>query len=95
LLVLVTPPALRRLIFSAYHASPTAGHMGYYKTLHRIRLRFFWPRMKTEISSWVKSCPHCLLTNKHTRRAHEIMFSWPVTSLLYMLHVDIWVLPQL
>ena len=91
LLVLVTPPALHRLIFSAYHASPTAGHMGYYKTLHRIRLRFFWPRMKTEISSWVKSCPHCLLTNKHTRRAHEIMFSWPVTSPLYMLHVDIWV----
>jgi hypothetical protein len=91
LLVLVAPPTLQRLIFSAYHASPTSGHMGYYKTLHRIRLRFFWPKMKTVISDWVKSCPHCLLTNKHTRREHEVMFSWPVTSPLYILHVDVWV----
>ncbi len=89
LLALVNPPTMQRLIFSAYHASSTAGHMGYYKTLHHIRLQFFWPGMKTAISSWVKSCPHGLLTSKHTRCTHKVMFSWPVTSPLYMLHVDI------
>jgi hypothetical protein len=38
LMLIVVPQSLRRDIFSAYHAAPTAGHMGPYKTLHRIRL---------------------------------------------------------
>ena len=32
--------SLRRIFFSLLYASPAAGHMGEYKTLYRIRLRF-------------------------------------------------------
>jgi hypothetical protein len=37
-MLIVVPQSLRRDVFSAYHATPIAGHMGVYKTLHRIRL---------------------------------------------------------
>ena len=47
---IVVPIYLRRIFFSLLHASSTAGHMGKYKTLHRIRLRFFWPRIRSDIN---------------------------------------------
>ena len=55
------------------HASHVAGHMGEYKTLYHIRLRFFWPRMRTDIKEWIQ----------------ELMFSWPISSPFAILHVDL------
>ena len=43
------------------HASPIAGHMGEYKTLYRIRLRFFWPCMRVDITEWIQKCPDFIL----------------------------------
>ena len=36
----VVPTSLRRIIFNLIHATSIAGHMGEYKTLYRVRLRF-------------------------------------------------------
>ena len=51
---IVVPIFLRPVTFDDMHAQPTAGHMGEYKTLYRIKLRFFWPRMRSDIKTWVK-----------------------------------------
>ena len=64
--------------------------MGEYKTLYRIRLRFFWPRMRSDIHQWIKECPHCRLTFHWRRRGHELMFSWHVSSPFAIIHVDLW-----
>ena len=88
--LIVVPASLRRHLFSAYHASPVAGHMKEFKTLHRLRLRFLWPKMRSDISSWVRMCPHCVLTDRHSRESKELVFSWPVTSPFFILHVDLW-----
>ena len=50
------------------HLSPIAGHMGKYKTLYRIRFRFFWPRMRTDIKEWIQQFPSCILTCRWRRR---------------------------
>jgi len=49
--LIVVPLPLQRQILSHYHAGPSGGHMGEYKTLFRMRLRFFWPGIRKE---WVK-----------------------------------------
>jgi hypothetical protein len=61
-----------------------------YKTLHRIRLRFFWPKLRTDIQTWVRQCAHCILTNSAIRRHSELLFSWPVSCPFHILHVDLW-----
>lgn len=66
LMLIVVPLALRRDIFAAYHAAPSAGHLKFYKTLHRLRSRFFWPRMRSDISEWCRSCAHCITTDTST-----------------------------
>jgi len=45
LLLIIVPQDLRLTICHIYHASPIGGHMGHYKTLYHLQLRFFWPNM--------------------------------------------------
>ena len=58
--LIIVPLPLRRVIFSHYHGSPSGGQMGEYKTLFRIRIRFYWPVMRNDIKLWVKMCGQCL-----------------------------------
>ena len=59
---IIVPLSFRRKCFVLMHASPVAGHMGEYKTLYRIRLRFFWLRIRADIKEWIQQCPNCILT---------------------------------
>ena len=74
------------------HATPIAGHMGEYKTLYRIRLRFFWPRMRSNIKEWIQQCHHCMVIYSWRRRGQEFMFSWLVRFPFAILHLDVWML---
>ena len=46
---IIIPLSLRCVVFNSIHASPAAGHMGEYKTLYRLKLRIFWPCIRTDI----------------------------------------------
>ena len=72
------------------HATPVAGHMGELKILYRIRLRFFWPRICTDIKEWIHQCPQCTLIYRWRRRGQELKFSWSVSSPFGILRVDLW-----
>ena len=39
------------------HASPVAGHMGEYENLYRIRICFFWPRIRADIKKMDPTIP--------------------------------------
>ena len=65
--------------------------MGEYKTLYRIKFRFFMHRMRKDIKAWVKKCTHCMLTYVWRRQDQEVMFSWPVSSSFSILHADPWI----
>ena len=89
-MLIIVPSPLRRQLFSHYHAGPTGGHMGEYKTLYRLRLRFFWPKLREDVKEWVKTCGHCVAYNIWRNRRQELHFSWPVTIPFYIMHLDIW-----
>ena len=88
---IVIPLSLRRVIFDVLHASPATNHMGEYKTLYRIKFRFFMHRMRKYIKAWVKQCTHCMLNYVWRRHDQEVMFSWPVSSPFSILHADPWI----
>ena len=87
--LIVVPLSLRRTIFTLMHATHVAGYMSEYKTLYRIKLRFFWPRLRSDVADWMKQCAHCLLTTRWRCRGQELMFSWPVSSPFAILDVDL------
>ena len=64
--------------------------MGEYKTLYRIKFRFFWPKIRSDIHRWIKECPHCQLTFRWCHQSQKLMFSWQLRIFFAILHVDIW-----
>ncbi len=56
-----------------YHDHPTAGHLGITKTLARLKLRFFWPKMASEVKKYVTSCTVCQLTKPSQRKPAGLM----------------------
>ena len=64
--------------------------MGEYKNLFRICMRFFWPGIRKDIKLWVKNCAYCCAYNVWRNRKSELYFSWPVTILFCIMHVDLW-----
>ena len=49
--LIIVPKSLRRLILSHFHAGPSGGHMGEYKSLFRIRMRLWWSGIQNDIKS--------------------------------------------
>jgi hypothetical protein len=88
LLTIIVPRSLRLLIFTAYHATPIAGHLGASKTLVRLRLRFFWPRMRTFVETGIKSCPECILSNSVHRASSDLLYGTTTDEPMQLLHID-------
>ena len=49
--LILVPLSICRKLFDHYYAGPSGGHMGEYKTLYRLRLRFFWPGLRKMIKN--------------------------------------------
>lgn len=88
--LIIVPQDLQRKIFSHYHAGQVGGHMGEYKTLYRLCLRFIWPNMRENIKEWVRGCAHCISHHIWRNRKSKLHYSWPVTSPFYIMHLDLW-----
>ena len=78
--LIIVPIKLCRIIFSHFHAGPSGGHMGEYKTFFRIRMRFFSNGIWRDIKIWVKNCAHCNAYDIWYNSKNELYFSWPVTT---------------
>ncbi|GFW57641.1 retrovirus-related Pol polyprotein from transposon 297 [Trichonephila clavipes] len=45
-------------VLKELHGSPTGGHF-FMKTLHRVRERFCWGKVRADVEQWCKSCDAC------------------------------------
>ena len=52
---LVVPHQIRRL-FEMVHAGPLAAHLGMQKTYLQMKLAYYWPGMKRDVSQWCRQC---------------------------------------
>ncbi|XP_034567353.1 uncharacterized protein LOC117832370 [Notolabrus celidotus] len=58
----VVPEKFRGEVLKTSHDQ--SGHLGVRKTYNYILRYFFWPRMKRDVSQYIKSCPTCQLAGK-------------------------------
>jgi len=56
----IVPLSQRREVLHYCHDVRTAGHLGIRKTLQRIKLKFYWPRIKQDVRVYVTGCKVCL-----------------------------------
>jgi transposase InsO family protein len=84
----VAPKQNRADILRQCHDSPTSGHMGVYKTFHRVAQRYYWPKMRSDVASFVRRCRVCAATKPEqkppvgTMGSHSpIAVPWEVISI--------------
>ena len=87
----VVPVSLRQAIYTGYHASPIAGHVGFYKTYWRVAARYWWPNMYEDVKRAVLDCGHCILGNNVSHRAQQILGSLALDEPFDIIAIDIWI----
>ena len=90
LALIVVPQSLWKWIFSHYHSGPTGGHMGEYKTLYRMRSRFWLPKICNDIKIWVQSFAHCTTYNVWRNCKRELYFYWTITTPICIMNIYLW-----
>lgn len=55
---LVLPPLFREKALHGVHDE--VGHLGFERTLHLARARFYWPKMAKSVEDKCKKCPRCI-----------------------------------
>lgn len=56
---LLVPKSQREEIMRSCHDPPTSAHFGFFKTFSRVQEHYFWPKMRTQILSYVRACSVC------------------------------------
>ncbi|RWS06308.1 Retrovirus-related Pol polyprotein from transposon 412-like protein, partial [Dinothrombium tinctorium] len=64
---LYVPKSMRFQILKLCHDSPESEHFGFKSTLERVKLKYFWPNMKSDIEDYCKTCHSCQI-NKPSRK---------------------------
>ncbi|KAJ8025620.1 hypothetical protein HOLleu_33227 [Holothuria leucospilota] len=61
---IMVPRTYRREILTIAHEMPFAGHLGVNKTYHRILNHFYWPKLKSDVAKFCKTCHSCQMVGK-------------------------------
>ena len=65
---IVVPKKYQREILSIAHESPLSGHLGVTKTHQKILKHFYWPKLKQDVASYLKTCHTCQMTGKPNQK---------------------------
>lgn len=67
---LVLPKELRRKAIKECHNPPTCGH---HKTFKRMQQKFYWPKMRKDVASYISRCQICQRTKYDQTRPAGMM----------------------
>ena len=56
---LVLPESLQPRVLKAAHADVSGGHLGIERTLEKLRKRYYWPFMTSDVTKFCKACEVC------------------------------------
>lgn len=78
-LQIVVPSKFRDTVLKVAHNE--SGHSGVNKTYDRVLRHLFWPRVKRDVSAYIKTCLTCQLTGKPNQTLKpSLLFPIPAVS---------------
>ncbi|CAF4631332.1 unnamed protein product, partial [Didymodactylos carnosus] len=83
------PQSMIAQLLQAYHDSPTSGHLGVNKTWHKIRDRYYWPGMYSQIKQYILSCSkYQQFKISRSRPAGKLQPIEPPTGMMDLMGLD-------
>jgi hypothetical protein len=75
---IVVPTHLRRELLQRYHdEARTGGHLGVYKTYHKLRQQYTWPKMRSDAARYISKCRTCASVKVERRLPTGLMGTRP------------------
>jgi hypothetical protein len=84
----LVPQEFRNILFIAFHTNLVCGHLNSYRTLHCLRLQYYWPGMYSYVKRMCAACPGCALSNPTKTKSSELVYNFPIEAPFMVLHVD-------
>ena len=88
---LVVPKDDRRKLIHENHDDVTSGHVGVYKTYWKLRSKFYWPKMRSDVSKYIRACQTCQQIKPEQKAPAGLMgtrpkisYPWQMISLDFM-----------
>jgi len=75
------PASYRKTIIKANHDSEYAGHLGIDKTTDLVSRNFFWPKMRNDISGYIKACTICSTKKDSRHKAYGTAVRVPIAEM--------------
>ena len=72
----IVPPSVVTEINTSLHNSVTTGHLGAYKTLEKIRQRYYWPGFKTDVKHHILRCDKCQKRSGPPQKHRHSLVDW-------------------
>ena len=79
----IVPPSLVTEVFTYLHNPVTAGHLGAYKTLEKLRQRYYWPGFKTDEKHHILRCDKCQKRSGPPQKHQNSLVAW---ENIYLFH---------
>lgn len=87
---IVVPKNDRKKILQENHNATTSGHPGIYKTYERLKIKYYWPKMRADVTRYVSHCQVCIAHKPTNRSPPGLMGSRPnITKPWQMIAVDL------
>ena len=80
--------ALKHEILVSCHDAPTAGHFCVFKTYEKLRSKYYWRKMYSDVDHWVKPCVHCAMKKTPRTTAKAPLLPIPVEGPFDRVAVD-------
>ena len=66
----------------------TAGHLGAYKTLEKIRQRYYWPGFKTDVKHHILRCDKCQKRSGPPQKHRHSLVDWKISYPFHHIGLD-------
>ena len=84
----IIPPSLVSKVFTSMHDSLTSGHLGVFKTMEKIRERFFWPGFKDDVKLHIEHCDKCQKRANPPKTHRHSLIDWRVSYPFHHISID-------
>ncbi|GBG63973.1 hypothetical protein CBR_g39978 [Chara braunii] len=78
LLCVPSDPHLRTWLLGEFHDAPATGHFGVNRTIGRLRERFWWPGLLSDVTRYCESCEVCRRCKSRNHRPYGELRPLPV-----------------
>ena len=82
------PKEFYNIIFVAFYSNAIGGNINAYRTLHYIRLRYYWPGMCSYIKQMCAAYPGCALVNLIRSKSSVLVYNFPIEAPFTVLFVN-------